>query len=285
MNALPVATVFALVLSSGLALGQETAAASLTPVASSEPYIRNIATFLQQCPDRDPAYAEISRDFEIRRNDKATAAPVCTEPISAIPLAQYTDELIVRQGLRVIYYMDKGQSGHLPWTSGALYPWMKSKIQGVDIIDGLSGGYCCATLDGKRFIAVAAQNDPNRDFDKVWAGISGNITFYIHEARHVDGFGHSSCCGIANGCDDNFDPNNLSSYGVQWWLNSLWLNGTINVGDACVGASKSMANSFREGMNSQYRGRFCTIKPDLVTLPAVPEGNCPAQLRRPAARK
>ncbi|MEA2237161.1 MAG: hypothetical protein QOC81_1885 [Thermoanaerobaculia bacterium] len=285
MNALPVATVFALVLSSGFALGQETAADVLTPVATSEPYIRNIATFLQQCPDRDPAYAEISRDFEIRRNDKATAAPACTEPISAIPIAQYTDELIVRQGLRVIYYMDRGQSGHLPWTSGALYPWMKSKIQGINIVDGVVGGYCCATLDGKRFIVIGNQNDSNRDFDRTWSGISGNIDFYTHEARHVDGFPHSSCCGIANGCDDNFDPNNLSAYGVQWWLNSLWLNGTINVGDACAGSAKSSAQWFLSGMNSQYRGRFCTIKPDLVSLPAVPEGSCPPQPRHRSAKK
>jgi hypothetical protein len=284
MNALPIAAVV-LVLSPVLALGQVTPDAVPAPLATSQPYIRNIAAFLEQCPDRDPAYAEISRDFEVRRNDVKTAEPVCTEPISAIPIAQYTDEIIVRQGLRVIYYMDKGQSGHLPWTSGALYPWMKSKIQGVDIIDGLVGGYCCATLDGKRFIAIGAQNDSNRDFDRTWSGISGNIDFYTHEARHVDGFPHTSCCGIANGCDDNFDPKNLTSYGVQWWLNSLWLDGTINVGDACVGATKSMANSFRESMNSQFRGRFCTIKPDVVSAPAVPEGGCPAQNRRRSAKK
>ncbi len=284
MKSLPIIMVV-LVLSPVLALGQVTADAVPASLATSTPYIRNIAAFLEQCPDRDPAYAEISRDFEVRRNDLKTAEPVCTEPVSAIPIAQYSDEIIVRQGLRVIYYMDKGQSGHLPWTSGALYPWMKSKIQGVDIIDGLVGGYCCATLDGKRFIAIGAQNDSNRDFDRTWSGISGNIDFYTHEARHVDGFPHTSCCGIANGCDDNFDPKNLSSYGVQWWLNSLWLDGTINVGDACVGPAKNHSQGILSSLNSQYRGRFCNIKPDIVTAPAVVEGGCPVQDRRRSAKK
>ena len=48
-------------------------------------------------------------------------------------LSQYTDELIVLQGLRTIYYMDLGRSGHLPWTAGTLYGWMKSKIGGINI--------------------------------------------------------------------------------------------------------------------------------------------------------
>jgi hypothetical protein len=284
MNALPVAAVV-LVLSPVLALGQVTADAVPAPLAASGRYISNIAAFLEQCPQRDPAYAEISRDFEVRRNDKTTAEPACTEPISAMTTAQYTDELIVRQGLRVMYYMDRGQSGHLPWTSGTLYDWMKSKIQGIDIIDGVVGGYCCATLDGKRFFVAGNEDGPNRDADRHWYGISGNIAFYAHEARHVDGFPHSSCCGITNGCDDTFDPKNLSAYAVQWWLYSLWLNGTINVGDACALPADRYAQGLLNSMNEQFRGRFCTNKPDLVSMPASPEGACPVQDRRRSAKK
>jgi hypothetical protein len=290
MKGLPLITVLVLVLSPVLALGQVAADAVPTPLAtSSGGYIRNIAAFLQQCPDRDPAYAEISRDFEVRRNDKKTAEPVCTEPISAMTTAQYTDEIIVRQGLRVIYYMYKGQSGHLPWTSGDLYDWMKSKIQGIDIIDGVVGGYCCATLDGKRFFVGGSQNDFNRDSDRTWSGIAGNIAFYAHEVRHTEGdhYLHSSCCGIENGCDNAFDPNNLSAYAVQWWLYSLWLNGTINVGYGCQPSSEvsSATRGFVDSENLQYAHRFCTNPPPTVTAPAVPFVACPAQLRLPASRK
>ena len=288
MNTLRVIATVVLVLSSGFAIGQESAAAIPAPLAAASPGIKNIGIFLQQCPDRDPAYAEISKDFEIRRNDLPTAAPVCTEPIAAMTTAQYTDELIVRQIMRVIYYMDRGQSGHLPWTSGALYPWMKSKIQGVDIIDGLVGGYCCNTIAGKRYIAVAARDADNRNFDRTWSGISGKINFFAHEARHVDGFPHSSCCGIANGCDDSFDQGNLSAYAVQWWLIKLWLDGTINVGYECLPSASevsSTTNGFVESLNGQFRGRFCTNLPPLVTAPANAGGACPVQDRRRSAKK
>lgn len=280
MNVLRITSLL-VALSPGFAFSQE--APIVAPISSTGPRISNIDIFLEQCPNRDPAYAEISRDFEIRRNDLPTPEPACTEPISAIPIAQYTDELIVRQGLRVMYYMDRGQSGHLPWTSGTLYDWAKSKIQGIDIVDGVVGGYCCTTIASKRYIVIGNQNDANRGFDRVWSGISGNIDFYAHEVRHVDGYPHSSCCGIANGCDNSFDPANLSTYGVQWWLNKLWLDGTINVGYGCEPSASTIG--FVSNLNSQFRSRFCTNPPPTVTAPAVPFAACPPQARRRAARK
>ena len=287
MNVLRFTASLVLVLSAAVVFGQETSAAVPVPLASASPGIKNIGAFLQQCPNRDPAYAEISKDFTILHNDLPTAEPACTEPISSMTTAQYTNELIVRQGLRTIYYMDRGQSGHLPWTPGTLYDWMKSKIQGVDIVDGVVGGYCCNTIGGKRYIVIGAEDDPNRDYDRTWSGIAGNIDFYAHEARHVDGFPHTSCCGIANGCDNNFDPANLTAYGVQWWLNKLWLDGTINVGYECFPKASDVSSTtggFVSSLNSQFRGRFCTILPPLVTAPASPGGACPTQDRRRSAK-
>lgn len=288
MNALRFAAIIVVALAPAVVFGQESAAAVPAPLASTSPGIRNIGVFLQQCPNRDPAYAEISKDFEIRHNDLPTAEPVCTEPISAMTTAQYTDDLIVRQGLRVMYYMDRGQSGHLPWTPGTLYDWMKSKIQGIDVVDGVGGGYCCTTIAGKRFFVAGAQNDFNRDFDRSWRGIAGNIDFYAHEARHIDGFPHSSCCGLTSGCDDSFDPANLSAYGVQWWLNKLWLDGTINVGYECLATASEVSAStkwFTEAVNGQFRSRFCTNLPPLVLAPDSPGGACPTQDRRRSAKK
>lgn len=243
--------------------------------------IANIGTFLDQCPDRDPAFSTIIHDFELRRDGLPVSLPTCREPISGMSTSQYTDELIVLQGLRVIYSMDRGQSGHLPWTTGTLYDWMKSKIGGINIVSG-GGSSCCVTYGGRLFINVGAQDDFNRDFDRRWRGIAGNIDLYAHETRHVDGFPHSSCCGIPGGCDNTFDPSNLSPYAVQWWLNKLWFDGTINVGYECLSPQEIYdTNSwFSSGMNDQYRSRFCTNPPAIFATPPVPGGPCGAR-RRP----
>jgi hypothetical protein len=253
--------------------------------AASIPAIRNIGTFLQQCPDRDPAYATIKKDFEIRREGLPVAEPVCTEPTSSIPLAQYTDELIARQGLRVMYYMDFGQSGHLPWTTGSLYDWMKTKIGGINIVAGLGGGFCCTTIGGRAFINIGTEDDFNRDFDRTWRGIAGNIDFYAHEARHIDGFPHSSCCGIPGGCDQSFDPSNLSPYAIQWWLNKLWLDGTIDVGYECLAPAEVNLSTawFKSTVDFGYQ-RFCTNPPPAVATPAVPGGPCFDHPRRRSIR-
>jgi hypothetical protein len=271
------------VLSAPFAQGQITANAAPPPL----PAIRNIDLFLLQCPDRDPASSIIRQDFELRRDGVLAPEPACTEPVSAIPTAQYSDELIVRQALRTMYYMDRGQSGHLPWTSGTLYDWVKTKIKGINIVTGLSGGGCCTTIAGKTFISIGSKTDSNRVFARAWPGISSQIDFYAHESRHVDGFPHSSCCGIANGCDNTYDPANLSPYGIQWWLNNLWLDGTINVGYDCLTPSEvsQITGSFLATLNSQFRSRFCTNPPPLVSSPDVPGGACPPGPRRRAARK
>ena len=243
--------------------------------AASPGPITNIGTFLDQCPTNDPALPQILQHFEIRRNGTAITLPSCSEPVSGLSVAQYTDELIVLQGLRVMYYMDRGQSGHLPWTPGTLYDWVRSKVDGINILDG-GGSSCCFLLDGKTFMNVGAQNDFNRDFDHTWMGISGNIALYAHEARHADGFPHVSCCGITGGCDPSFDANNLTPYAVQWWLNKLWLEGTINVGFACLGAAEvqETVNWHLGALNGQFRGRFCTDPPDTVSTPNQPGGPC-----------
>jgi hypothetical protein len=237
--------------------------------------ITNIGNFLNHCPTLDPIYGQIRDDFEIRRNGVVVGAIACSEPVSALSADQYTDELILVQGLRTIYYMDLGLSGHLPWTPGTLYAWMRSKIGGVDIRDG-SGSFCCESFGGRLFIAVGAQNDFNRLFDKSWRGISGNIDLYAHETRHVDGFPHVSCCGIANGCDQSFDLANLSPYGIQWFLNKAWLDGDINVGFACLPAAEfqETVNWHLDAVNSQFASRFCTNAPAVVPTPANPGGGC-----------
>ena len=247
-----------------------------SPADAAPGQIPSIGPFLERCPQNDPAYAQIRADFQLRRNGALVGSVGCSEPISAMPVAQYTDELLVLQGLRVMYYMDRGATGHLPWTPGTLYDWMRSRIGGIDISDA-GWSYCCVEYGSVRHIVVGAQDDFNREFDKRWRGIAGNIDLYAHEARHADGFPHSSCCGITGGCDDAFSEDAaMPPYGIQWFLNRAWLTGDINVGFSCLPAAEATetANWHLVSVNSVFRDRFCAGQPAIVPMPAAPGGPC-----------
>jgi hypothetical protein len=274
MRHLLLAATGVLVLLAGALLGSRDAPTVSADTGASYG-IADIKTFLETCPTNDPVYSQIRSDFTLRRNGMLVGALDCSEPVSSMPLSQYTDELIVVQTLRTIYYMDLGRSGHLPWTSGTLYAWMKSKINGIDIQDGLGLSYCCETYFGKTYIAVGAHNDFNRDFDRSWRGISANISLYAHETRHVDGFLHVSGCGVTLGCDQTYDETNLSPYGIQWWLDANWLSGNLYVGFSCLSPSEvqEIADWHLAGTNL-YRSRFVDVKPPLLTMPAKPGGEC-----------
>jgi len=252
------------------------------PPASGE--IRNINKFLDQCPTKDPAIARIRGDFEIRRDGAPTALPSCSEPVSLMPSNAYTDELMLLQALRVVYYMDQGMSGHLPWTTGDLYDWMKSKVGGINIISSGGGPSCCTTINGRPFINIGAHDDATREFQKKWINLSVIVAVYAHEARHVDGFPHSSCCGTTNGCDDTFDQANLSPYGLQWWLNKLWLDGTIDVGIGCETPADLIdsASFFLAQLNTTFPSRFCATRPPAASMPSIPGGVCRDNSRRRA---
>ena len=246
--------------------------------AGGNPFIANVKAFLDTCPGRDPNLAQILSDFQIFRDGVWVTSFPCTEPVSAMPITQYTDELIYLQVLRAMYYMDRGQSGHLPWTAGTLYDWMRSRLGGVNIVSGMVGGYCCETVGGRTCFVGGTHNDVDREIDKRWTGISNVMAFAAHERRHLDGtFTHTSCCGIPGGCDDTFDTSRLSPYGIQWWLERSWLEGQINVGVGCLSQEEVWQDSqFHLGnANRQYRARFCTNPPPLLTTPASPGGACP----------
>src|ERR1044072_2004112 len=69
------------------------------------PYISNIKKLLDSCPTTDPAYAQIKKDFQIRRNGKIVMGITCPGNIPQLVLSKYTEELIILQTLRVIYYL------------------------------------------------------------------------------------------------------------------------------------------------------------------------------------
>ena len=237
--------------------------------------IRNIDQFLNGCPNNDPLYPKIREDFIIRRNGQLVDDIHCSEPLSQMPLTEFTDELISVQALRAIYYMDFGRNGHIPWASGTLYDWMKSKIRGIHISDSATVPYCCDYFDDGAYIATPPFNG-DLDWYTDWYWMSGKIGLYAHEVRHIDGFYHVSCCGISGGCDQTYDENNLSAYGIQRWLHWAWLTGHINIGLSCLSPDRTQYLTSQHMSNGNaYIERFCDNPPPELTMPEIPGGFCP----------
>jgi hypothetical protein len=275
MKRLALALLLVTTVGAGVFLALHRPGAQAGPDSAMTASIDDLEEFLDTCPTLDPVYEQIRSDFDIRRNGVLAEDIPCSEPISGLPVSEYSDELITLQGLRAIYYMDFGRSGHLPWTSGTLYEWMQSKIGGINISDTAGASYCCQTYDDSSHIVVTAQDDFNRDFDRTWQGISGNIGLYMHETRHVDGFPHVSGCGIQDGCDQTYDETDLSPYGIDWWLNAHWLTGELYVGFSCLDSSNVEEIAQWHLSSANYgRERFVDTKPPELTMPENPGGLC-----------
>jgi hypothetical protein len=246
--------------------------------------IANIEQFLDVCPKNDPAYEEIKKDFKIRHNgvffDPDTV--FCSEPYSQMASADITQELWLLQALRTLYYMDFGQGGHLPWTEFSSYDWMNSIVKGFNIMDGIPPQYsalCCSSFDDGVYVDLnSSQYDYMKDYVRDWKGISGLISLYSHEVRHADPVFPSHehiLCGSMVG-DSDFDINDLSTCGVQWWLHYSWLLGDVNVGAGCLDSEKVNELVLQQlyGLDS-YSGLFCYTKPPVIdTAPPNALGYC-----------
>ncbi len=248
----------------------------------------DVGTLLDTCPQHDPAYQQIRNDFEIRREGVVVGDVPCTEPVSQMPLAQYTQELITLQSLRLVLYMD---GIPIPWAPGMrLYDWMKSRHAGINIRQNTATSYCCDKIGGKEFFIQKVQDDVTRDGNRDFMGQSGNIALFAHELRHLEGdnfvYLHTSCCPFAQksktmlSCDQTYDESNLGSYGIQYWLYSHWLDGSLYTGFSCDKQPpvSEVANWLMQQGANGYLDRFCTNAPPAVTLPAVPGGQCRSPL-------
>lgn len=145
---------------------------------------------------------------------------------------------------------------------------------------GAGGSYCCEIFNGKLYVVVSPQDDFNRDFDRRWRGVSGNIALYAHETRHVDGFPHVGGCPVfpdpnSNACDQIYDESKLSPYGIQWWLHAKWLSGDLYVGYSCLSASEvDEIWQWHASATDGYRLRFVSNPPPQQTKPPQPGGPC-----------
>ena len=261
-------------------------------------YICDNAQFFEQCPTADPIFATISSDFKIRRDGVLinAATLTCTPPISTMPISTYTDELVLLQALRAIYYMDLGRSNHLPWTSKTLYGWLKENLGGFEIsttasFDYWGGAMFSGTGDTGNYFVIRAKNDATREFQRKWAGpagISTMITLMMHERRHGDGsaFNHVRCCPAqnpanpSNACDQTYDESlNLSPYGLQYWLEKNWISGYVNVGVGCMTPTDQTDAIYwmRQDVNARVTpmpSSFCTNTPPVLTNTNNPPGGC-----------
>src|SRR5215472_12355906 len=139
------------------------------PMNQAEAFICDNAQFFDECPTSDPIFAQIVSDFKIRRDGTliTPATLTCTPPISTMAISDYTDELVLLQALRAIYYMDLGRTNHLPWTSKALYDWLKENIGGFDIsttatYDFYAGQMFLNVGDMANYFVIRAKNDATR---------------------------------------------------------------------------------------------------------------------------
>ena len=243
--------------------------------------ITDIFNFLNRCPTNDPAYNQIRQDFELRIDGQLITYPIsCSEPITNLPINQYTDELIALQTLRTAYYMGIGTENNLPWTSKSLYDWMKSNVSGINIKTAPGQLYCCDVINGKQYFSFSRQDETQRNFKRDWKGIAIELDFFAHEIRHSEPgtLGHTYGCldfPLSTGtwsCDVTYDLNNLGAYGVQYWLESKWATGYLNIGIGCLppDTAKDYAMWNADCANG-FRDRFVNNIPPEVT-PIQPYG-------------
>ncbi len=227
-------------------------------------HITNFDEFIKECPTDDPNINQILTDFQIRIDGNLVNSFPCSGSYYPMTAAQYNDQIRWLQTLRILFYLDYGQSNHLPWTNLRIYDWLKSKIGGINIETGLNGGYCCVAYNGKQFITVGAlKNNPfgnNAEIQDLYLAWSmNNFALLLHETRHLDGFGHSSCCVAgSNRCDSQYDINNLSPYGMHiWWYRAV-LNRQFDFGFDCQSSTfiKNMIDNTWNGLDQQ-RNNFC----------------------------
>lgn len=261
----------------------QSANAQVTVAAAIATGITNIERFLETCPTNDPALGQIVADFELLEDGQSRSIDLaCTEPFSTQPIEQLSDELIAYQVLRAVYYMSVGSEGSLPWTAASLFEWMSSRVAGFNFKSSPGQLYCCDLIGGKRYVSVSRQDDATRETKRTWPGLASTLAFYAHEMRHADPgapFHVNGCAAFPLttdplGCDESYDPLNLGSYGVQFWLHSQWTSGFLNIGIACEPSSAMSHAQYHASSANNFRSRFVTNLQPVVVAVAPYGGEC-----------
>lgn len=245
--------------------------------------IADIGGMVRQCPDDDPAFATIAADFQLRENGVLLAPTLaCDGSFATVPPADFTDELIAYQVLRIAYHLSEGTAGRLPWTAQPLYAWMTAAIAGINFKTAPGQLYCCDLIEGRRYFSMSRLDAFNREQKRDWPGLASSLDFFLHEIRHTDGPGHTTGCPAFPsptgplGCDATYDLGYLGSYGVQYWLHAGWASGFLYIGLDC--SAPDVASRYRAShvaAANDFITRFVTGAPPPVTAGQRYGGPCP----------
>ena len=147
----------------------------------------------------------------------------------------------------------------------------------MNLKSGPGLAYCCDRIDDKVYISVPRQDATQRDFKREWFYLSTTLALYAHERRHADAGapGHTTGCE-STGCDGTYDLDNLGAYGVQYWLQSSWATGYLNIGIGCLPQTDAEYYAERHATAAYYyRRRFVTNIPPIVHVVEPYGGECP----------
>ena len=238
--------------------------------------LRDPVDFAAHCPDDDPTFAQVRRDFVLLNDGVPSTEPVaCSDPYSTT--SPMSEELVDWQVLRLVHAISPGTAGKLPWTTLSLYDWLAAQISGIDIKTAPGNSYCCETIKGKRYFVTSRRSAASLSYFHDWTGLANALGLVLHEPRHVLGPRHVGGCPafpspVALGCDANYDLQNLGSYGVQYWFFSSIATGALDVGVGClpVATAQRYVNVAAATANS-YLPRFVANAPPPV-IPTAPYG-------------
>jgi hypothetical protein len=225
--------------------------------------IKDWDAFFETCPTDDPIFEKLASDFALMINEEwiDPFSLTCTSPVSEIPIDDWNDALIIYQTFRFIYHMDFGKTDYLPWTSLSLYDWMRQGVDGVHLKDGVSGGYCCDRIEGKRLIVAGTSDELGREFRRS----NAREIILFHERRHADPDAprHSEdCCEYSPGCDQKYDLENLGAYGVTKWISEQYASREIDFGGCNVDLNQFLINNANWANN--INGKICDSSPEDV---------------------
>jgi hypothetical protein len=228
--------------------------------------ILNIQNFLSICPKDDPAFSQILKDFEIRKNGlKLNSIDFdCND--------KQGRAMRLLQALRLYYYVDVYKpKGYLPFTNLRLYDWLKAEVKGFDLKDDFTAAGACCTLDqGRKFMTLGTEKTESAAVIKYnyteWEFLAGYTSLIAHERRHAEptnnGYPHTGNCNNILG-DDDYNEANLGAYGVAYWLSKAFKTGVLEVGVSCLSKQKQDEINNLIGENRWAATYFCKNAPQI----------------------
>ncbi len=143
---------------------------------------------------------EVRLSFE---GDVSAGTFVCTAAAGSRDLTQIQKNVYAS----LLFMKDVRFDTPLPWTDQPLYEWFARIVRLVRIRTDITYDSCNTREDTLNLLGTRVAD----------SSIPSYVEILVHEARHIDGGGHT--CGIGQ-LDARIDE--LRSFGVQYYL-MLWL--------------------------------------------------------------